>query len=55
MSEIQISRMLKEIKNNKRQLTKIMEKEEIIRTAPFNLAEKQIKAIETGIKENVVK
>lgn len=54
MSEIQISRMLKAIKNNKGQLTKITEKEEIIRTAPFNLAEKQIKAIETGIKEKVV-
>ena len=54
MSEIQISRMLKEIKNNKRQLAKITEKEEIIRNAPFNLAEKQIKAIESGIKEKVV-
>lgn len=54
MSEIQISRMLKEIKNNKRQLTKITEKEEIIRIAPFNLAEKQIKAIEIGIEEKVV-
>ena len=54
MSEIQIARMLKEIKNNKKQLTKITEKEEIIRITHFNLAVKQIKAIESGIKEKVV-
>ena len=52
MSEIQITRMLKEIRDNRRDI-KLAEKDKVIGETTFNLAEKQIKAIDSALREKV--